>query len=78
MFVGDNDQNGGVTNPSCGGEHSIDSGTKKSFYCSPGLLGRYVTIQIPGKDKSLQLCEVEVFSSLTRSTSTGISVLQVY
>jgi len=70
VFVGDNDQNGGVTNPSCGGEHSIDTGTKKSFYCLPGLFGRYVTIQIPGKDMSLQLCEVEVFSSL--STSIGI------
>ena len=76
MFVGDNNQNGGVTNPSCGGEHSMNPGTKKFFYCLPRLLGRYVTITIPGKDKTLQLCEVEVFSSLTKST--GISALQVY
>ena len=75
MIVGDNDQNGGVTNPRCGGEHSIDPGTKKLFYCLPRLYGRYVTIQIPGKDKSLQLCDVKVFSSLI---STGISVLHVY
>ena len=75
MIVGDNDQNGSVTNRSCGGEHSIDPDTKKSFYCLPRLYGRYVTIQIPGKDKILQLCEVEVFSSVI---STGISVLHVY
>ena len=75
MIVGDNDQNGGVTNRRCGGELSMDPGTKKSFYCLPGLYGRYVTIQISGYWKYLNLCEVEVFSSLR---STGISVLHVY
>ena len=31
--------------------------------CDPGVKGRYVWIQIPGRTNILTLCEVEVFGS---------------
>lgn len=46
---------------SCGMIHSA-SGTTFTFNCG-GLVGRYVNIVIPGRGKTLTLCEVEIFGS---------------
>ena len=51
MFVGDNDQNGGVTNPSCGGEDSINPGAKKSFYLI-NFKGCYLNIRSDAQSHS--------------------------
>ena len=50
-----------VRNPKCGGLHTI-SGSSKVISC-PNMIGRILTIRIPGKHKSLSLCEVEVFGT---------------
>jgi hypothetical protein len=31
--------------------------------CEPAVVGRYVTVVIPGEKKSLTLCEVEVYGT---------------
>jgi hypothetical protein len=50
-----------VKNPRCGGLHTI-SGSSKVILC-PNMVGRSLTIRIPGKNKILTLCEVEVFGT---------------
>ena len=62
-FSGTDGNNGGVSNPKCGDGYSVPGGKGSSFYCRPSLLGRYVTINIPGDGKILTLCEVEVYSA---------------
>ena len=47
--------------PKCGDLHTI-SGDSKVISCR-GMVGRFVTIRIPGKRKILTLCEVEVFGT---------------
>lgn len=47
--------------PRCGGLHTV-SGASKVISC-PNMVGRFLTIRIPGKHKSLSLCEVEVFGT---------------
>ena len=60
--LGNDANNGGTSNPKCGGNYNVPQGEGSSFYCRPSLLGRYVTITIPGNSKILTLCEVEVYS----------------
>ena len=47
--------------PKCGGLHTIN-GNFKIIQC-PNMVGRFLTITIPGRDKILTLCEVEVFGT---------------
>ena len=47
--------------PRCGGLHTI-RGDSKVIQC-PNMVGRFLTIRIPGKKKILTLCEVEVYGS---------------
>jgi hypothetical protein len=47
--------------PKCGGLHTI-RGDSKVISC-PNMVGRFLTIRIPGKHKTLTLCEVEVFGT---------------
>ncbi|XP_063797417.1 uncharacterized protein LOC134958626 [Pseudophryne corroboree] len=48
-------------NPICGTVSSIGPGETFLFNCE-GMRGRFVTIVIPDKEKSLSLCEVQVFA----------------
>ncbi|XP_032894004.1 uncharacterized protein LOC116984049 [Amblyraja radiata] len=59
--IGDSLENDGNANRLCGMIHSA-SGTTFTFNCG-GLVGRYVNIVIPGRGKTLTLCEVEIFGS---------------
>ena len=47
--------------PKCGGLHTIDGNFK--FISCPNMVGSYLTIRIPGRNKILTLCEVEVFGT---------------
>jgi len=61
--IGDVDeQNGGTSNKRCGNLHSLNAGETKSIYCLPRLVGRFVYIRIPGIEKIVSICEVEVYS----------------
>ncbi|EDO38602.1 predicted protein, partial [Nematostella vectensis] len=62
--IGDSLDNNGNENPMCGSSYSIPTGGNSSIICSPLLTGRYVNIRIPGKDKILTLCEVEVYPTI--------------
>ncbi|XP_068677380.1 receptor-type tyrosine-protein phosphatase T-like isoform X2 [Montipora foliosa] len=59
------------TNTSCGGTLSMVTGETKSFYCYPPIVGRYVSVVVPGDNKILKICEVEVYS--TPQTSNGVT-----
>jgi len=51
-------------NPKCGQKHGSDlqetGGGSTTVNCGGNTIGRYVTIAIPGNDKTLVLCEVKV------------------
>ena len=47
------------------------TGETKSFYCDPPIVGRYVSVIIPGTRKILTICEVEVYSM--RGISNGVT-----
>ena len=47
------------------------TGETKSFYCYPPIVGRYVSVVVPGDRKILTICEVEVYS--TPQTSNGVT-----
>ncbi|XP_078280542.1 uncharacterized protein LOC144607515 [Rhinoraja longicauda] len=57
--IGNSLENNGNSNRFCGTVSSV-SGTTLTFNCD-GFVGRYVNIIIPGQDKVLTLCEVEIF-----------------
>ena len=57
---GDNLDNEGNSNQKCGGPYTLTSSQEKSFFCTPGIKGRYVNIQIAGNNKKLAICEVSV------------------
>ncbi|XP_068725987.1 uncharacterized protein [Montipora capricornis] len=59
------------TNTSCGGTLSMATGETKSFYCYPPIVGQYVSVVVPGDNKILTICEVEVYS--TPQTSNGVT-----
>ena len=55
--------------PRCGGLHTI-SGDSGVISC-PNIVGRFLTIRIPGQDRTLALCEVEVFGVRKYSLKPG-------
>ena len=57
---GDNLDNEGNLNQKCGGPYTLTSSQEKSFFCTPGIKGRYVNIRIAGNNKKLAICEVSV------------------
>ncbi|XP_068109255.1 uncharacterized protein [Hyperolius riggenbachi] len=58
--IGDLSEDGGTKNPICGAISSMSSGETMAVECD-GMTGQYVTITIPGKNKTLAVCEVQVF-----------------
>nr|AFM89962.1 Fucolectin-4 precursor [Callorhinchus milii] len=61
ILIGDSLENDGKTNPRCAVIDAIEAGTTRSFTCN-GMLGRYVTIVIPGREDTLALAEVTVLA----------------
>ncbi|XP_055506238.1 uncharacterized protein LOC129706200 [Leucoraja erinacea] len=61
IHIGDSLENDGNSNRLCATVDSV-SATTLTFNCD-GFIGRYVNIIIPGQDKTLTLCAVEVFGS---------------
>ncbi|XP_068725970.1 receptor-type tyrosine-protein phosphatase S-like isoform X4 [Montipora capricornis] len=59
------------TTTSCGGTLSMVTGETKSFYCYPSIVGRYVSVVVPGARNILTICEVEVYS--TPQTSNDVT-----
>ncbi|XP_048584134.1 fucolectin isoform X1 [Nematostella vectensis] len=59
--IGDSLVSNGNDNPSCGSSYIIPQGGTKSIACHTLLKGRYVNIRIQGPDRSVTLCEVEVY-----------------
>ena len=60
--IGNSLVNNGNHNPKCGGTHSLASGETTQIVCPLPMKGRYVNIIIPGRGKTLTLCEVRVFA----------------
>ncbi|XP_053324728.1 uncharacterized protein LOC128499816 [Spea bombifrons] len=61
--IGNDPTQGGRLNPRCGVISTIESGETISFSCH-GMIGKYVTVTIPGREEHLVLCEVQVFGVL--------------
>ncbi|CAH2312624.1 Hypothetical predicted protein [Pelobates cultripes] len=61
--IGNSAENGGTNNPICGIIPKMNNGETLAFECD-GMLGQYVTVNIPGRNKSLTICEVQVFGLL--------------
>ncbi|XP_066451046.1 pentraxin fusion protein-like [Eleutherodactylus coqui] len=58
--IGNSGEKGGTKNPICGVITSMGNGQTLAFECD-GMVGQYVTIHIPGAERSLTICEVQVF-----------------
>ncbi|XP_040210448.1 pentraxin fusion protein-like [Rana temporaria] len=71
--IGSSEENGGVFNPRCGVITSMESGESVFFSCK-GMVGRYVTVTIPGRTEHLILCEVQVFGLPETSNGKLISM----
>ncbi|XP_077323576.1 uncharacterized protein LOC143958006 isoform X2 [Lithobates pipiens] len=72
--IGNSAEDGGTNNPICGIIPTMASGETLAFECD-GMVGQYVTIFIPGKNKTLTLCEVQVFG-LPSDTSDDTPVIK--
>ncbi|CAH3036503.1 unnamed protein product, partial [Porites lobata] len=62
MRVGNQTANGGANNHLCADNIQIPTASSKTYVCRPEAYGRYLYIRIPGNNKMLTLCEVEVYS----------------
>ncbi|XP_019616699.1 PREDICTED: uncharacterized protein LOC109464206 [Branchiostoma belcheri] len=60
IHIGDSDQVS--TNPRCGGDHRIDVKKPSISVSCQGMKGRYVGVRLPGYNRILSLCEVNVLS----------------
>ncbi|XP_047450612.1 uncharacterized protein LOC125013729 [Mugil cephalus] len=68
--IGNSLTNNGNTNPRCATISHIRAGKTYTFQCDGGSIeGRYVNVIIPGQNKTLTLCEVEVYG-----TPAGIQI----
>uniref|UniRef100_A0A3B4G9U0 Fucolectin tachylectin-4 pentraxin-1 domain-containing protein n=1 Tax=Pundamilia nyererei TaxID=303518 RepID=A0A3B4G9U0_9CICH len=62
--IGNSLENNGNNNPKCGTINSLGSSPTHTFQCNE-MEGRYITVFLPGPQKILTMCEVEVFASLS-------------
>ncbi|KAM4695482.1 fucolectin-like isoform 1-T1 [Discoglossus pictus] len=60
ILIGESLANNGNNNPRCAQITSIPLGATQTFQCND-MVGRYVSISLPGKKAYLQFCEVQVF-----------------
>ncbi|XP_074611757.1 receptor-type tyrosine-protein phosphatase S-like isoform X2 [Acropora palmata] len=63
------------TYTSCGGTLTLGNGGTKPFCCDPPIVGRYVSVVIPGTQKFINVCEVEVYS--VRQVSSGVTACRM-
>lgn len=63
IHVGDSLDNNGNNNTRAAVIQSISAGESKAFDFQP-IRGRYVNVVLPGKNKMLTLCEVEVYATV--------------
>eukprot|EP00058_Branchiostoma_floridae_P006584 XP_002592072.1 hypothetical protein BRAFLDRAFT_104759 [Branchiostoma floridae] len=61
IYIGDSDQVS--TNPKCGGDHYIDVNQQSISVSCQGMQGRYVGVGLPGPNRILSLCEVQILRS---------------
>lgn len=61
--VGDNDNNGGISNSLCVSSATLTPGERKILKCPAGMQGRFVSVHLK-KEEQLILCEVEVYGVL--------------
>ena len=59
---GNETTNGGADNHLCADNIQIPAASSITYFCRPKVYGRYLYIRIPGSNKMLTLCEVEVYS----------------
>uniref|UniRef100_A0A8C9Y0Z1 Si:ch211-215k15.4 n=1 Tax=Sander lucioperca TaxID=283035 RepID=A0A8C9Y0Z1_SANLU len=59
--IGNSLQDDGITNPLAGAISEIPAGRSYTLTFANRVEGRYVTVSLPGSDRTLSLCEVEVF-----------------
>ena len=62
--------NGGANNHLCADNIKIPASISKAYFCRPKAYGRYLYIRIPGSDKMLTVCEVEVYPCKTVNLSS--------
>uniref|UniRef100_A0A674A414 Fucolectin tachylectin-4 pentraxin-1 domain-containing protein n=1 Tax=Salmo trutta TaxID=8032 RepID=A0A674A414_SALTR len=60
--IGNSLENNGINNPRCVVISNIPAGQTNTFQCNE-MEGRYVVVLIPGQDKVLTLCELEVYGT---------------
>uniref|UniRef100_A0A673W0M5 Fucolectin tachylectin-4 pentraxin-1 domain-containing protein n=1 Tax=Salmo trutta TaxID=8032 RepID=A0A673W0M5_SALTR len=60
--IGNSLENNGINNPRCAVIPKIPAGQTNTFQCNE-MEGRYVVVVIPGQNKILTLCEVEVYGN---------------
>ncbi|ROL29800.1 Cysteine-rich, acidic integral membrane protein [Anabarilius grahami] len=63
------------SNPICAVISTIPSGATANYSCG-GMEGRYVIFHLPGDEKVLTLCEVEVYGYLLGNQAVGGAVIQ--
>ncbi|XP_060681669.1 fucolectin-5-like [Hemiscyllium ocellatum] len=64
IHIGDCLKNNGTNNAVCASNVSIPAGDTKVIKCGDiGVHGVFVTITIPGTEKCISLCEVELFGA---------------
>ncbi|XP_071022846.1 uncharacterized protein [Oncorhynchus clarkii lewisi] len=61
--IGNSLENNGINNPRCVVIHHIPAGETYTFQCNE-MEGQYVVVVLPGQNKILTLCEVEVFATV--------------
>ncbi|XP_026087876.1 uncharacterized protein si:ch1073-376c22.1 [Carassius auratus] len=61
IHIGDSLESEGRANPVCVKVSFIPAGGTGTFRCHGAFQGRYVTLALPGENRTLSLCEVEVF-----------------
>ncbi|XP_064200378.1 uncharacterized protein LOC135259686 [Anguilla rostrata] len=69
--VGDSLENNGNDNPVCAGISHIKGGESVTFQCH-GMEGRYVNVFLPGREKVLTLCEVEVDANVIHNENVAL------
>ncbi|XP_070786293.1 uncharacterized protein [Enoplosus armatus] len=61
--IGNLQENNGNNNPRCASISHIRAGKTYTYHCDGGSMeGRFVNVIIPGRRKTLTLCEVEVYA----------------
>ncbi|KAG9460901.1 hypothetical protein GDO78_018825 [Eleutherodactylus coqui] len=67
--IGNISENGGTQNPTCVKIESLGPGEEGEYICE--MVGRYVTITIPGRAEYLTLCEVKVYDTMVSEGYAG-------